>query len=82
MCVGRFYDKIKLSELCKSELQKNGVFFMAITCPKCGKLNPDDARFCWNDGEKLVTTKSDISLRAAFPLPTSEFPDPLAFSHP
>ena len=29
---------------------------MAITCPKCGKLNPDNARFCWNDGEKLVTT--------------------------
>jgi len=29
---------------------------MAITCPKCGKLNPDNARFCFNDGEKLVTT--------------------------
>ncbi len=29
---------------------------MAITCPKCGKLNPDNARFCWNDGEKFVTT--------------------------
>ena len=29
---------------------------MAITCPKCGKLNPDNARFCWNDGEEFVTT--------------------------
>ncbi len=29
---------------------------MAIQCPKCGSTNPDNARFCWNDGEKLVTT--------------------------
>lgn len=29
---------------------------MAIKCPKCGSTNPDNARFCWNDGEKLVTT--------------------------
>ena len=29
---------------------------MALKCPKCGSVNPDIARFCWNDGEKLVTT--------------------------
>lgn len=29
---------------------------MAIKCPKCGAVNPDNARFCWNDGENLVTT--------------------------
>jgi len=29
---------------------------MALTCPTCGAVNPDNARFCWNDGEKLVTT--------------------------
>ncbi len=29
---------------------------MALKCPTCGAVNPDNARFCWNDGEKLVTT--------------------------
>jgi formylglycine-generating enzyme required for sulfatase activity len=29
---------------------------MALKCPKCGAVNPDIARFCWNDGEKLTTT--------------------------
>lgn len=29
---------------------------MALKCPKCGAVNPDIARFCWNDGEKLATT--------------------------
>ena len=29
---------------------------MALKCPKCGSVNPDIARFCWNDGEKLATT--------------------------
>ena len=29
---------------------------MALKCHKCGAVNPDIARFCWNDGEKLATT--------------------------
>jgi len=29
---------------------------MALKCPKCGAVNPDNARFCWNDGEKFTTT--------------------------
>ncbi|MFQ6041038.1 MAG: SUMF1/EgtB/PvdO family nonheme iron enzyme, partial [Candidatus Poribacteria bacterium] len=29
---------------------------MSLKCPKCGAVNPDIARFCWNDGEKLATT--------------------------
>lgn len=27
---------------------------MALKCSKCGAANPDNARFCWNDGEKLI----------------------------
>jgi len=29
---------------------------MSLKCPKCGAVNPDIARFCWNDGEKLMMT--------------------------
>ena len=28
---------------------------MAIKCPKCGNANPDNARYCWNDGIALAT---------------------------
>ena len=28
---------------------------MAIKCPKCGNANPDNARYCWNDGAILAT---------------------------
>ena len=28
---------------------------MAIKCPKCGNANPDNARYCWNDGTILAT---------------------------
>ena len=28
---------------------------MAIKCPKCGSANPDNARYCWNDGTALAT---------------------------
>jgi hypothetical protein len=28
---------------------------MAVKCPKCGNANPDNARYCWNDGAILAT---------------------------
>jgi hypothetical protein len=28
---------------------------MAIKCPKCDNANPDNARYCWNDGTVLIT---------------------------
>ena len=39
---------------------------MALKCPKCRAVNPDNARFCWNDGEKLVTTGFQLKSRKAW----------------
>jgi len=33
---------------------------MAIKCPKCGNANPDNARYCWNDGA-ILTTQSGLN---------------------
>ncbi|MFQ6041036.1 MAG: hypothetical protein ACE5PV_09280 [Candidatus Poribacteria bacterium] len=33
---------------------------MALKCPKCGNANPDNARYCWNDGA-ILTTQSGLN---------------------
>lgn len=39
----------------QNQVAKNLVF-LAIKCPKCGKVNPQNAQYCWNDGTFLKET--------------------------